>query len=129
MLAIAHQDGRLRKMLENNNHEPELLAVLMCVLISCAGGIARELANFETCFNVKRFIGTLATASFSGMIIGLFLPDFEHKNWILALSGMSGVVGVSILDYFAAIFKVVIQHLASSMTGQQIDIKEKKKED
>lgn len=125
MPATTHQDGRLEKMFENNNHEPELLAVLMCILISCAGGVARELANFETSFNVKRFISTLATASFSGMIIGLFLPDFEHKNWILALSGMSGVVGVSILDYFAIIFKAIVQHLASSAIGQQIEIKDK----
>ena len=116
-------------MLDETNHEPELLAVIMCMLISCAGGVARELSNFETHFSVKRFVSTLTTAAFSGMIIGLFLPDFEHKNWVLAVSGMSGVVGVSILDYFATVFKAIMLHVASSAVGHQIEIKDKVKTD
>ena len=116
-------------MIEETNHEPELLAIIMCMLISCAGGVARELANFETKFNAKRFVSTLTTAAFSGMIIGLFLPDFEHKNWVLAASGMAGVVGVSILDYFAAIFKAILLHIASSTVGHQIEVKKKNKEE
>lgn len=116
-------------MLENNNtgHEPEYLAVFMCAILSCLGGIARELSNFELCFNLKRFISTLVTASFSGIIIGLFLPDFEHKNWVLACAGVSGVVGVSILDYFTGIFKAILLHVTSSVIGHEIEIEEKTK--
>jgi len=116
-------------MLENNNtgHEPEYLAIFMCAILSCLGGIARELSNFESCFNLKRFISTLVTASFSGIIIGLFLPDFEHKNWVLACAGVSGVVGVSILDYFTGIFKAVLLHITSSAIGHEIKIEEKAK--
>ena len=113
-------------MLENNNtgHEPEYLAIFMCAILSCLGGIARELSNFESCFNLKRFISTLVTASFSGIIIGLFLPDFEHKNWVLACAGVSGVVGVSILDYFTGIFKAILLHVTSSAIGHKIEIEE-----
>lgn len=116
-------------MLDNNStgHEPEYLAIFMCAILSCLGGIARELSNFESCFNFKRFISTLVTASFSGIIIGLFLPDFEHKNWVLACAGVSGVVGVSILDYFTSIFKAVLVHVTSSAIGQKIEIEEKAK--
>lgn len=114
-------------MLENSNntgHEPEYLAIFMCAILSCLGGIARELSNFESCFNLKRFISTLVTASFSGIIIGLFLPDFEHKNWVLACAGVSGVVGVSILDYFTSIFKAILLHVTSSAIGHKIEIEE-----
>lgn len=116
-------------MLENNTngHEPEYLAIFMCAILSCLGGIARELSNFESCFNLKRFISTMTTASFSGIVIGLFLPDFEHKNWVLAVSAMSGVVGVSILDYFSEIFKAILLHVTSSVIGHKIEIKEKTK--
>ena len=116
-------------MLENNNtgHEPEYLAIFMCALLGCMGGIVKELSNFESCFNARRFFSTLITAAFSGIIIGLFIPDFEHKNWVLAMSGISGVVGVSILDYFTSIFKVVLQHVASHALGQKIEIENKHK--
>lgn len=111
-------------MLENNNHEPELLAVILCGVLACAGGIARELSNFDSCFNLRRFLGNLFISAFSGVIIGLFLPDFEHKNWVLAAAGCSGLCGCAIVDYFIAIFKSVIQQLASSMAGHQIEIKD-----
>lgn len=116
-------------MLDTNNtsHEPEYLGIALCAILACLGGIARELSNFESCFNVKRFFSTLFVASFSGIIIGLFLPDFTHKNWILALSGMSGVVGVSIIDYFTDVFKVILLHSIKHITGQEIDFGKKKK--
>lgn len=116
-------------MIENNNtgHEPEYLAIFMCAILSCLGGIARELSNFESCFNLKRFISTMVTASFSGIVIGLFLPDFDHKNWVLAASAMSGVIGVSILDYFSEIFKAILMHVASSAIGHEIKVKERAK--
>ena len=112
-------------MLENNNHEPELLAVILCGVLACAGGIARELSNFDSRFNLRRFLGNLFISSFSGVIIGLFLPDFEHKNWVLAAAGCSGLCGCAIVDYFTAIFKSVVRQLASSMAGHQIEIKDK----
>ena len=123
------KEGKIDKMLENNNtgHEPEYLAICMCAILSCLGGIARELSNFESCFNLKRFISTMVTASFSGIIIGLFLPDFDHKNWVLACAGVSGVVGVSILDYFSDIFKAILKHIASSAIGHEIEVKERAK--
>jgi len=108
--------------MQESNHEPEILAVIMCGLLACAGGIARELANFDNSFNIKRFFGNLFISSFSGVMIGLFLPDFEHKNWVLAAAGCAGLCGCAIVDYFAAIFKAVIQHVASQAVGHTIEV-------
>lgn len=115
-------------MLEHNNtgHEPELLGVILCAILACLGGVARELSNFEACFNLRRFISNLAVASFSGILIGLFLPDFEHKNRVLAAAGCSGLMGCAVVDYAVNVFKAIIQHLASQAVGHQIDINDKK---
>jgi len=43
-------------MLENSNntgHEPEYLAIFMCTILAALGGVAKELSNFESCFNKR----------------------------------------------------------------------------
>jgi len=115
-------------MLENSNntgHEPEYLAIFMCAILAALGGIARELSNFEACFNLRRFLSNIFISSFSGIIIGLFLPDFDHKNWVLAAAGCAGLCGCAIVDYLVAIFKTIILHVASSTIGKDIKVKER----
>jgi len=116
-------------MLENNNHEPELLAVIMAVIIAMFGGAAKELANFETCFNKKRFFSNIIVSGFAGLLVGLAAPEFEHKNFVMIAAGVSGTMGISIVNYCGEILKAVLRHFASQAVGQQLDVKEKKKEE
>ena len=111
-------------MIEHNNtgHEPEYLAIFMCAILAALGGIARELSNFEACFNLRRFLSNIFISSFSGIIIGLFVPDFDHKNWILAAAGVSGLCGCALMDYFTSIFKAILLHVTSSAIGHKIEI-------
>lgn len=113
-------------MMENNSHEPEVLAVIMAMIIAMAGGCAKELSNFETCFNKKRFFSNIFVSGFCGLLCGLMIPSFEHKNVIMFCAGISGVLGISILDYCGELFKAILKHIASSAVGHQIDIKTKK---
>ena len=128
MLATAHQNGRLLNMLENNNHEPELFAVLTAIIIAMFGGAAKELANFETCFNKKRFFSNIIISGFAGLLVGLAAPEFEHKNFVMIAAGISGTLGISILNYAGELFKAILKHIASSALGQQIDVKEHEEE-
>ncbi len=116
-------------MLENNNHEPELFAVLTAIIIAMFGGAAKELANFETCFNKKRFISNIIVSGFAGLLVGLAAPEFEHKNFVMIAAGVSGTLGISIINYCGEILKAILKHLASSAVGHQIEVQEKKKED
>lgn len=113
-------------MLENNNHEPELFAVLTAIIIAMFGGAAKELANFETCFNKKRFFSNIIISGFAGLLVGLAAPEFEHKNFVMIAAGISGTLGISILNYAGELFKAILKHIASSALGQQIDVKEHK---
>lgn len=115
-------------MLENNNHEPELFAVLTAIVIAMFGGAAKELASFETCFNKKRFFSNIIVSGFAGLLVGLAAPEFEHKNFVMIAAGISGTLGISILNYVGELFKAVLKHMASSAIGHQIDIEEKQKE-
>ena len=112
-------------MLENNNHEPELLAVLAAVVIAMFGGAARELSNFETCFDKKRFFSNVIVSGFAGLLVGLAAPEFEHKNIVFIFAGISGTLGISIINYAGELVKAILKHMASSAIGHQIEIKDK----
>lgn len=110
-------------MIDNTNntgHEPEILAVFMCMILSCFGSIVKEMSNLDTCFNAKRFFANLLCASFSGMIIGCFVPDFDHKNWLFAAAGVAGLAGPAIFDYFINLFKIILIHFTSLLVGHKI---------
>ena len=116
-------------MIENNNtgHEPEYLGIALCFVIAMVGGVAKELSKFETCFNIKRFFSNIFVSGFCGLMCGLMLPSFEHKNLIMFCSGISGVLGISILDYCGELFKAVLNHIASQAIGHTIEVKERAK--
>lgn len=115
-------------MIENNNHEPEYLALLMAMTIAMFGGIAKELANFETCFNVKRFISNIIISGFAGLLVGLTAPEFEHKNFVMIAAGISGTMGISIVNYCGELLKGILHHLASQAVGHQLEVKNKEDE-
>ena len=115
-------------MLEENNHEPEVLAVVMAIIIAMFGGAAKELANFETCFNKKRFFSNIIVSGFAGLLVGLAAPEFEHKNFVMIAAGISGTMGISIVNYCGEILKAILHHFASQAVGHQLDVKEKKKD-
>jgi hypothetical protein len=112
-------------MIENNNHEPELLAVLAAIVIAMFGGAARELSSFETCFNKKRFFSNVIVSGFAGLLVGLAAPEFEHKNFVFIAAGISGTLGISIINYAGELFKAILKHLASQAIGHQIEVKDK----
>lgn len=113
-------------MLENNNtgHEPEYLLIVFSGIIAMMGGVAKELSNFESCFNLRRFLSNIFISFFSGVVLSLFLNDFEHKTIVMGLCGCAGLTGCAIVDYFTAIFKTLIIHAASKAVGHEIEIKE-----
>ena len=112
-------------MIENNNHEPELLAVIMAIIIAMFGGAAKELASFETCFNKKRFFSNIIVSGFAGLLVGLAAPEFEHKNFVMIAAGVSGTMGISIVNYCGEILKAILHHFASQAVGHQLEVKEK----
>ena len=114
------------KMLENNNtgHEPELLAIFMAMIIAMFGGVAKELSNFETCFNAKRFFSNIIVSGFAGLLVGLAAPEFEHKNLVMIAAGVSGTMGISVVNYCGELMKAIIHHIASQAVGHKIDIHE-----
>lgn len=116
-------------MLDNNStgHEPEYLAIFMAIIIAMFGGIAKELSNFETCFNTRRFLSNILVSGFAGCLVGLAAPEFEHKNLVMIAAGVSGTMGISIVNYVADIFKVILHHIASQAIGKDIKIEEKNK--
>ena len=116
-------------MLENNNtgHEPEYLLIMFSGIIAMMGGVAKELSNFESCFNLRRFLSNVFISFFSGVILSLFLNDFEHKNLVMIAAGISGTMGISLVNYIADISRVVIKHLASQTIGKEISYEDIKK--
>lgn len=113
-------------MLENNNtgHEPEYLLILFSGLVALMGGVAKELSDFNSCFNLRKFLSNIFISFFSGVILSLFLNDFEHKTVVMGLAGCSGLCGVAIIDYLTHIFKAIILHVASQAVGREIKVKE-----
>ena len=116
-------------MLENNNtgHEPEYLVMFMACIIAMFGGICKELSNFESCFNVRRFFSNVLISGFCGLLVGLAAPEFEHKNLVMIAAGISGTMGISLVNYIADISRVVIKHLASQTIGKEISYEDIKK--
>lgn len=116
-------------MLENNNtgHEPEYLAIFMACVIAMFGGVVKELSNFETCFNARRFFSNVLISGFCGLLVGLAAPEFEHKNLVMIAAGISGTMGISIVNYIADLSKVIIRHLASQAIGHEIKAEDIKK--
>lgn len=113
-------------MIENNNtgHEPEYLLIIFSGIIAMMGGVCKELSNFESCFNLRKFLSNIFISFFSGVILSLFLNDFEHKTVVMGLAGCAGLTGCAIVDYFTAIFKALIIHAASKAVGHEIEIEE-----
>lgn len=113
-------------MLENNTngHEPEYLLILFSGLVALMGGVAKELSDFNSCFNLRKFLSNIFISFFSGVILSLFLNDFEHKTIVMGLAGCSGLCGIAIIDYLTHIFKAVMLHIASQAVGHEIKVKE-----
>ena len=116
-------------MLENNTigHEPEYLVMFMACIIAMFGGICKELSNFESCFNVGRFFSNVLISCFCGLLVGLAAPEFEHNNLVMIAAGISGTMGISLVNYIADISRVVIKHLASQTIGKEISYEDIKK--
>lgn len=104
----------------NTGHEPEYLAVFMACIIAMFGGIAKELSNFESCFNARRFFSNILISGFAGCLVGLAAPEFEHKNLVMIAAGISGTMGISIVNYCADLLKVIIHYAASQAVGHEI---------
>jgi hypothetical protein len=109
--------------MNNQIKEPEYLTICLCFVLALLGGTAKELSRVEECFEWRRFLSNVFISGFCGILIGLFAPDFEHKNWIMAAAGVSGVAGIAFLNFCWELFKSVLSYLVN----QHIDIKDKKK--
>lgn len=109
-----------QKMIENSNRDPEYLTIFLCAILAILGGTAKELSKFDTAFDIRRFFSNIFISGFSGLLIGLFAPDFEHKNWVMFAAGISGVAGIAFLDYCFDILKLVIR--------QAVKVNENKKD-
>ena len=97
------------KIMDSNDSKyPEILTVFLCFILALLGGVAKELSKAEEEFEWRRFFKNVFIAGFCGIIIGLFAPDFEHKNWIMACAGISGVAGIAFLDFCFDVFKTIV---------------------
>lgn len=105
---------------ENNSKYPEILTVFLCFILALLGGTARELSRAEEQFEWHRFFKNVFIAGFCGIMVGLFAPNFEHKNWIMFCAGISGVAGINFLDFCFEVFKVVIR--------KAVDVEHEKKD-
>ncbi len=102
-------------MLETpETHEPEYLTLMMCFILALLGGTARELSKQEECFSWRRFLSNIFVSSFCGILIGLFAPDFDHKNWVMAAAGIAGTAGVSFLDFCWDVLQSIITKMAEN---------------
>lgn len=97
------------------SHEPEYLTMFMCFILALLGGTARELSKQEECFNWRRFLSNIFVSGFCGLLIGLFATDFEHKNWLMFLAGVSGTAGVAFLDFCWEVLKSVLTKIAEKV--------------
>lgn len=96
--------------MDNGNREPEYLTIVLCFVLALFGGTARELAKTEENFKWRRFFSNLVTSGFCGLLIGLFAPDFEHKNWILICAGIAGFGGTQFLEFCTEVLKSAIRN-------------------
>ena len=97
---------------------PEDMTMFFCVILALLGGTARELSQENEKFEWKRFLSRIFTSAFSGVLIGLFAPDFEHKNWIMAFAGIAGLAGPLFTEECIKILKVVMTHFAYSVVNK-----------
>ena len=67
-------------MIENGNRDPEYLTLFLCFILAVLGGTAKELSKIDECFTWKKFESNIFIADLFVIIIGLFAPDYEHKN-------------------------------------------------
>ena len=100
------------------NANPEYMTMFFCVILALLGGTARELSKEDERFEWKRFFSRIFTSAFSGVLIGLFAPDFEHKNWIMALAGVAGLAGPLFTEECIKILKMVMTHFAYSVVNK-----------
>ena len=98
-------------MFDNSKHS-EFLTVVFCFILALLGGTVKELSKDDEQFCLKVFAKNVFISGFCGIIIGLFAPDFEHKNWIMAAAGISGVAGIAFLDFCVDILQFIIKRLA-----------------
>lgn len=106
-------------MIENNSRDPEYLTIFLCFLLAILGGTAKELSKFDTAFNWRRFLSNVFISGFCGIMVGLFAPDFEHKNWLMAAAGISGTAGIAFLDYCYEILKAIVKNLANHIDNNK----------
>lgn len=99
--------------MDSGNRNPEYLTIFLCFILALLGGTAKELSKLEDAFQWRRFFANVFVSGFCGIIIGLFAPDFEHKNWIMACAGLSGVAGISFLDFCSDVLKMMIKRAAN----------------
>lgn len=101
-------------MIENGDRNPEYLTLFLCFILAILGGTAKELSKIDECFTWKKFGANVFIAGFCGIMIGLFAPDFEHKNWIMCAAGISGVMGIAFLNFCEEILKDIISNIANN---------------
>lgn len=101
-------------MTEDSSKYSEILTIFLCFILALLGGTAKELAKVEDTFSWQKFFRNVFVAGFSGLIISLFAPDFEHKNWVIAFSGIAGFSGTVFLDFAFEVLKETIRKLANT---------------
>lgn len=94
--------------MDNGTREPEYLTLFLCFILALLGGTAKELSKMEECFEWRRFFSNVFVSGFCGILIGLFSPEFEHKNLIMFAAGISGVCGIAFLDFCVDVLKTII---------------------
>lgn len=107
--------------MDNQSHEPEILIAIACFCVALFGGVARELSNFESVFNKRRFFSNILVSGFCGLLVGLAAPEFEHKNLVMIAAGISGTMGISVINYCGDLLKVILMHLAGHISGHEIN--------
>lgn len=112
--------------MDNGTREPEYLTLFLCFILALLGGTAKELSKMEECFEWRRFFANVFISGFAGIIIGLFAPDFQNKNWLMAAAGIAGVAGISFLDFCIDVLKTV---LTKSVAIELEHMEKKKKGD
>lgn len=108
-------------MIENGDRNPEYLTLFLCFILAILGGTAKELSKIDECFTWKKFGANVFIAGFCGLMIGLFAPDFEHKNWIMCAAGISGVMGIAFLNFCEEILKDIIQNIANNHVNSHVN--------
>lgn len=107
--------------MESQNREPEYLTIFLCFILALLGGTAKELSKIDSEFKWRNFLSNLFISGFCGIMVGLFAPDFEHKNWIMAAAGIAGVSGIAFLNFCEEILRNIIQNISSQHTHKKKD--------